>query len=124
MRLWHGPLAFRIWRHYNWPFLTYSNTLSPLQTVKSGDRVTSAAYGMASMPTQQSGTLMGHSAPGLSPSKAEAPTNGLALRQESLEAIASTELTRSKGLGGSQTLFADVLEQVGWDARAVAPTGN
>jgi hypothetical protein len=38
-------------------------------------------------------------------------STGLALRQESLEALASGELTRSK-MGGSQTLFADVLEQV------------
>jgi len=36
---------------------------------------------------------------------------GLSLRQESLEALTSRELTRSKN-EGSQTLFADVLEQV------------
>ena len=116
--------SFLIMRNHGgdkWPILTNFNIFSFAQTVKSGERITSAAYGMGSMPPQQSGTLVGPHASGMGPIKVEAPSNGLTMRQESLEAIASTELTRAKGLGGSQTLFADVLEQVGWDANKQLP---
>ena len=80
--------------------------------MKSVERIPSGINAFPSAPPQQSSNpnLVGH---GPNSMKAMPLSTGLSLRQESLEALASTELTRSK-MNGSQTLFADVLEQVSY----------
>jgi hypothetical protein len=78
-----------------------------LQAMKSVERVSSGINAYPSGPTPQP---VGHGTNNPAMKNLQLQT-GLTLRQESLEALASGELTRSK-MGGSQTLFADVLEQV------------
>jgi hypothetical protein len=75
--------------------------------MKSVERIPSGINAFPAAPAQQSTNpnVVGQHA-----NTMKLPT-GLSLRQESLEALASGELTRAK-MGGSQTLFSDVLEQV------------
>jgi hypothetical protein len=80
-----------------------------LQAMKNMDQVPSGINALPTAPAQQSikPNVVGHA------NKPLQLATGLSFRQESLEALASGELTRSKN-GGSQTLFADVLEQVSY----------
>ena len=87
-------------------------TLIPRSIIMQSARPSINPAGIQSAPAQQQQPV--HTRPGNVGGDATTvgPTVGLNLRQDSLDVIASTELTRTKTMGGSQTLFADVLEQV------------
>ena len=87
--------------------------LTILQALKNEELKSPGSFNMASAPALKPSTFNAAEC-GAQP---ETATVSNLSHQESLDTFPSPELMRTKLMGGSQTLFADALEQVGFSTQ-------